>query len=323
MSKMPWEPTATIAVLKERAAFLSAIRHFFDKRLVMEVDTPVLSRSVSTAPHLHSFAVSTNKAQECLRYLQTSPEYGMKRLLAAGSGPIYYLGKAFRKGEIGARHNPEFTLLEWYRPKWDHLELAKEVDTLFGYLLGSEPAEQVTYAALFEQFLGIDPHLCAIEVLQDLCIKKDWVSAISLPVMDKDGWLDLVMTHAIEPHLGQSRPTIVIDFPASQASLARTRSNGTYEVAERFEFYYRGLELANGYHELQCTLTLERRFQEDLIKRQKAGLEALPIDHQLLTAMASGLPDCAGVAVGVDRLLMLKLGNPNIANVLPFAWENA
>lgn len=316
---MKWQPSASLEALKERAKFLQRIRHFFDVRDVMEVDTPLLSQSVVTAPHLASFNIND-------RYLQTSPEYAMKRLLSAGCKDIYYLGKAFRQEEVGTRHNPEFTMLEWYRCDWTHLALIEEVDALFQTLLGSQPAEIVTYTALYEQYFDIQPHLASVQALQAIAVSREWLSNSHFPEMDKDGWLDLLMTHGIEPELGQSQPTVVIDFPASQASLAKKRTQEgphPYQVCERFEFYYGGVELANGYHELGCAKELLARFQDDLIKRKALGLCELPIDYALLQAMEAGFPPCAGVAVGVDRLLMLKLKENNIANVLPFGWENA
>lgn len=325
---MLWAPSSSNETLQKRALFLKNIRSFFDDRGVMEVDTPVLYSGVATDPGLHAFAVScgSNHHQE-LRYLQTSPEFPMKRLLAQGSGPIYYLGKAFRKGEVGARHNPEFTLLEWYRPQWDHWQLIDEVEALFNELLATNGVEHHTYQGLFEARFNINPHVEPIEGLQNLAIEQQWVQASSLPEMDRDGWLDLLLCYGIEPHLGQSKPAVVVDYPASQASLAKTRlietDDHAYYVAERFEFYYRGVELANGYHELTCSVEQQRRFEEDLEKRKLMGLTLLPIDHALLAALSNGFPECAGVAIGIDRLLMLKLKGSNIAKVLPFAWEQA
>lgn len=316
---MSWQPSASLEALQARAKFLQSIRQFFDERGVMEVDTPLLSKSVVTAPHLASFKIQD-------RFLQTSPEYAMKRLLAAGSGPIYYLGKAFRQEEVGKRHNPEFTMLEWYRLNWTHLALIQEVDALFQTLLNTQPAQVITYAALFEEHFQLQPHLATVDVLQKIALSHGWLDKSYLPDMDKDGWLDLLMSHGIEPHLGQSCPTVVTDFPASQASLAKKRTiagNVSYDVAERFEFYYQGVELANGYHELGCAKELRARFQEDLEKRKALSLCELPIDEHLLAAHASGFPPCAGVALGVDRLLMLKRNEHNIAHVLPFGWENA
>lgn len=322
---MTWIPSATNEVLRQRAEFLKEIRSFFEKRGVMEVDVPLLYTGVATAPYLESFAVPCG-GEGNVRYLQTSPEYPMKRLLAAGSGPIYYLGKAFRKGEIGARHNPEFTILEWYRPEWDHTQLINEVERLFYELLGCEVAEKYSYQGLFEARFKINPHTVSTNELQEIGLLHGWANRDPAPDLDRNSWLDLLFTHGIESQLGHNCPVIVTDFPASQASLAKTRmvsGSPNYAVAERFEFYYRGLEVANGYHELTCADEQRRRFEEDLEDRKRLGYAPLPLDHALLSALSSGFPPCAGVAVGVDRLLMLKLQERNIAKVLPFAWEQA
>lgn len=321
-----WQPSASFDILKARALFLKEIRRFFDERGVYEVDTPVLCQGVGTDPCLTPFAVNIPAQDSPWRYLQTSPEFSMKRLVAAGSGPIYYLGKAFRVGEIGSRHNPEFTMLEWYRPGWDHYALINEVDSLMQNLLGTKPAMISTYADLFLFHFDIQPHLAEISQLQAIACQNKWVSDDSLPDLDKDGWLDLIMSHGIEPHLGQNAPIVVTDYPASQASLAKRRTvEGPvpYQVAERFEFYYQGIELTNGYHELSSATEQRERFGEDNIKRKMLGLPELPIDEYLLAALQAGFPSCAGVALGVDRLFMLKSGEKEIAKVIPFSWERA
>lgn len=313
-----WGPSASLANLKDRSTFLKAIRHFFELREVMEVDVPLLSFGVATDPCLDSFLVEE-------RYLQTSPEFPMKRLIAAGCGPIYYLGKAFRRAEVGYRHNPEFTILEWYRPKWNHLQLIEEVDELFSILLNTSPAKRYTYHALFEERFAINPHKACIDELKEIALKNDWVCANDCPTLDNDGWLDLLLVNGIEPHLGQSEPTLILDYPASQASLAKTRivEGEEYSVAERFEFYYRGIELANGYHELSCAHLQHERFEDDRKKRKALDLNDRPIDHLLIEAISHGFPQCAGVAIGVDRLLMLKLNESHIAKVIPFSWERS
>lgn len=323
---MTWMPSATNEVLQMRANFLKAIRAFFETRGIMEVDTPLLYRGVATDPHLEAFAVACGSNPENVRYLQTSPEFLMKRLLAANSGPIYYLGKAFRKGEVGAKHNPEFTMLEWYRPEWDHIQLSREVKRLFFELLGTEVAEHYTYQGLFEARFKINPHIAPEEELREITLAHGWASRNPAPDLDRNGWLDLLFSHGIEPQLGFSCPIVVLDFPAPQASLAKIRrveGNPSYEVAERFEFYYRGVELANGYHELTCADEQRRRFEEDIAKRKALGLPTLPIDHALLAALSNGFPACAGVAIGIDRLFMQKIEERNIAKVLPFAWEQS
>ncbi|MGE3320036.1 MAG: EF-P lysine aminoacylase EpmA [Candidatus Berkiella sp.] len=321
-----WQPSASFERLKERALFLKEIRRFFDERGVYEVDTPVLCQGVGTDPCLAPFAVNIPAQKSQWRYLQTSPEFSMKRLVAAGSGPIYYLGKAFRFGEIGSRHNPEFTMLEWYRPGWDHFRLIQEVDDLMQGLLGTKPATVTTYADLFLYYFDIQPHFAPISALQEISCNQDWISKDNLPDLDKDGWLDLLMSHGIEPHLGQENPIVVTDYPASQASLAKTRTiegPTSYQVAERFEFYYKGIELTNGYHELSCATEQAARFAEDIAKRKALGIVELPMDEYLLAALQVGFPPCAGVALGVDRLFMLKTGEKDIKKVIPFEWERA
>jgi len=315
VQKNKWAPTASLATLRARSAFLQSIRLFFESQAVIEVDVPLLSKGVATDLGLAAFSVGEH-------YLQTSPEFPMKRLLAAFKTHIYYLGKAFRKEESGARHNPEFTMLEWYRVGWDHHQLIAEVDHLFQTLLGCPAAEHTTYQALFETYLGIHPHKMTCIELQAVAMKEGWIAnALEL---DKDGWLDLLLTHGIEPHLGKSAPLVIVDYPASQASLAKTRETEEgFMVAERFEFYYQGMELANGYHELTCPHEQQRRFEKDSADRKRRGLEERSLDHALLAALAHGLPPCAGVAVGVDRLLMLKLKQNHIADVLPFTSDRA
>jgi lysyl-tRNA synthetase class 2 len=323
-----WQPSASLARLKERADFLRDIRLFFAERQVIEVDPPLLCQGVATDPCLQAFAVNVKpKSQPPLfRYLQTSPEYAMKRLVAAGSGPIYSLGKAFRFDELGKKHNPEFTMLEWYRPGWDHHALIAEVDTLIQCMIGTQPAVVVAYAELFFEYFAINPHLASKSELQAIAKKNHWAGENDFLEFDKDGWLDLLMSHGIEPHLGQTAPLVVTDYPASQASLAQTRvidGPEPFSVAERFEFYFKGIELANGYHELACAKEQAARFEDDLQKRKSYGLAQLPIDHYLLDALQAGFPPCAGVALGVDRLLMLKTGEKDIEKVIPFGWENA
>lgn len=316
---VPWQPTAPLENLQARAAFLASIRAFFHARAVMEVEVPLLSHSVVTAPHLQSFACEKDY------FLQTSPEYGMKRLLAAGSGSIYYLGKAFRKGEQGARHNPEFTMLEWYRVGWDYKQLAQEVSALLQHLLACAPAQVVSYQELFERHFQIVPQHATIASLQQVALARGWIKKeqVNQLGLDKDGWLDLLMTHGIEPGLGEDRPVVVFDFPVSQAALAKTRQEAGQSVAERFEFYYAGMELANGFQELTCPIEQRVRFEADLKKRNALGQAAVPVDPYLLAALQAGLPDCAGVAVGIDRLLMLALREKSITRVLSFDWNNA
>lgn len=311
-----WRPAASRQALERRAAVLAAIRAFFAARGVLEVETPLLSAAAVTDPHLTSFRVAGG---EDALYLRTSPEYAMKRLVAAGSGPIYELAKAFRQGEAGRLHNPEFTILEWYRPGWDHHALLDEVDALLAEVLGASAAERVTYAELFAGHCGVDPHRDGVSRLSKAAAENG-VDAVG--ELDRDGWLQLLLTHVVEPRLGRGRPSFVLDFPASQAALARVRP-GDPPVAERFEVYVEGVELANGFHELADAGEQRRRFEADLVTRRAQGLPEVPVDERLLAALESGLGDCAGVALGVDRLAMLAAGAGSLAEVTAFPFDRA
>lgn len=320
-----WQPTAPIANLKQRAIIIQKIRRFFAERNVLEVDTPALSAATVTDPHLHSIGAEFREegAQHSkILYLQTSPEFAMKRLLAAGSGSIYQICKSFRNGEIGRFHNPEFTMLEWYRPGFDHHALMTEMDELLQAILASPKAERLSYADAFQRYLQLDPHTISVELLQNAAQQAGIQTSAELAQADQDTWLQLLMSHVIEPQLGQSQPTFIYDFPASQAALARVRQ-GNPAVAERFEVYVRGIELANGFHELADAKEQEHRFKADLNKRHHLGYPSVPIDLHLLAALKAGFPDCAGVALGVDRLIMLALNAIEIQQVVSFTIENA
>lgn len=310
-----WRPAAELEQLRRRAQLLAALRAFFAERGVMEVETPVLCGAGATDPHLDSFATRLLPAGRAL-YLQTSPEFCMKRLLAAGSGPIYQITKAFRNGESGRRHNPEFTMLEWYRPGWDQHALMDEVDALLRSVLATPPAQRVGYGELFERHVGLDPHLAPPAELRAAAVRHGL--AVSAAVgEDDESWLDLLWTHLVEPQLGRSAPLFVVDYPAAQAMLARLRP-GPPAVAERFELYIDGMELANGFHELCDAAEQRRRFERDLRRRAALGLDAVTLDERLLAALEYGLPPCSGVALGVDRLLMLAAGVHTIDEVLSF-----
>ena len=317
-----WRPTAALETLQRRAELTARLRRFFAERGVLEVDTPALASATVTDLHLHSLSccLATPGAPRRL-YLQTSPEFAMKRLLAAGSGPIYQICKAYRDGEAGRAHNPEFTILEWYRPGFDHHQLMDEVDDLLAAVLGAPLAERVTYGEAFERHLGFDPHRVPLTALRRAA-EEHGVELAGAEPEDRDGWLHLLMSHAVEPRLGRGRPSFVRDFPASQAALARVRP-GEPPLAERFEVYVEGLELANGFHELTDAGEQRRRFEADLERRRLAGLAAVPIDERLLAALQSGLPGCAGVALGVDRLLMLAVGARDLRQVIGFPIERA
>ena len=323
-----WRPTASLDNLRLRAGILARIRAFFSRLDVLEVDTPVLSPAASTDPALASF--KTHYHGPCVvegqtRYLHTSPEFPMKRLLAAGSGSIYQICKVFRDGESGVRHNPEFTLLEWYRTGFDYLDLMDEVERLLAdVLLDIMPIETVhhwCYRDLFDEIAGIDPFTATPAELQALLHSDHEVTAVGLADDDRDAWLDLVMTHVIEPRLGDGL-VFVRDYPASQAALARLRS-GNPPVAARFEVYLNGVELANGFHELTDVVEQRLRFEKELERRRQTGVEAVKPDERFLSALNAGLPDCAGVALGLDRLLMLASGSERMQDVIAFPFDTA
>jgi elongation factor P--(R)-beta-lysine ligase len=256
-------------------------------------------------------------------YLQTSPEYAMKRLLAAGYGSIYQIAKAFRGEESGRLHNPEFTLLEWYRVDFDLQALMDEVETLLTLILGTPKAHRIPYDTLFKDALGIDPHHTTLQALQN-CAQRHHIqlSPLAAQDLDVDAWLDILMTHCIEPTLGFDRPFFIHDYPASKAALAilRMREDGI-EVAERMEVYVRGIELANGYQELRDATVQRQRFEADCLRRAQRGLPTIPIDPYVLEALEAGLPACSGIALGIDRLLLLKEGLDDLSETLSFGIE--
>lgn len=323
-----WRPSASRERLEARARLYDTVRRFFARRDVLEVETPLLASATVTDLHLHSLSSELASPDGRRRlYLQTSPEFAMKRLLASGSGPIFQICKAFRDDESGRRHNPEFTMLEWYRPGFDHHALMDEMDALLADVLEVPAAERLTYGELFHRHVGVDPHTAEAGDLarraQDVGMDLEGFGDAS-----QDDWLHLLWSHHVEPHLGsQGRPTFVLDFPASQAALARVRpadsDAGTPAVAERFEVYIDGVELANGFHELSDAAEQRRRFEADLEARRGAGRDPVPVDERLLAALEAGIGDCAGVALGLDRLLMVRLGCRHIDDVLAFPVSRA
>lgn len=323
-----WRPGATLDTLRLRARLLERVRAFFAARGVLEVETPLLSVAGSTDPALASLRTAYHgpglPAGQPL-YLHTSPEFPMKRLLAAGSGPIYQVARVFRDGEAGGRHNPEFTLLEWYRPGWGIDRLMAEVEALVtGLYEGAQalPAtRRYTYRALFQEFLGLDPLGAGVAELRACGERAGIRPPGGMPADDPDPWRDLLLTHLIEPHLGPGL-VFLYDYPASQAALARLKP-GEPAVAERFELYWDGLELANGFHELGDAAEQRARFEADNRQRAALGLPAVPLDERLLAALEQGLPDCSGVALGLDRLLMRLAGLSRIDQVLAFAIDRA
>lgn len=312
-----WRPACTQALLVARAELYRRIRAFFHARGVLEVETPLLMPASGTDPNLHPLTglyQAHPAAAEQRLYFQTSPEFAMKRLLAAGSGPIYQLGKAFRNGEVGRRHNPEFTMLEWYRPGFSLEQLMDEVEALVCEVLGQLDVRRQTYAELFLEQLALDPHAASLGDLQEVLARH--VELGEVPA-ERDTCLDLLYSHVIEPSLGGA--VMITDYPASQAALARIMQNTQGQpVARRFELVVNGMELANGYDELCDAAEQRRRFSKDLALRRQRGLPTLPVDEALLAALEAGLPPSAGVALGVDRLLMLATGSAAIQDVLAF-----
>ncbi len=311
-----WQPVATLDVLRRRAHLNALIRARFAAQQVLEVETPVLGRSSCLDPQVPSFELGTDSGP---RWLQTSPENHMKRLLAAGSGPIYRLGPVFRSGENGRWHSPEFTLLEWYRPGFTDRELMADVAELVAELGGPTEVSSARYGDLIQQQTGLDMHQCPLDSLQDWCTRNGLTCASQL---DRDALLDFIMGVHVGPTLGASGLEFVVRFPASQAALARLDPVDP-SVACRFELYWQGVELANGFYELSDVAEQGRRFAAESAQRAQAGLPAIPVDQDLLDALEHGLPEVSGVALGVDRLYALLLNCPGIAPVQSFVWDNA
>ena len=343
-----WRPGTSNEILKTRANLLQTIRQFFQTRNVLEIETPLLCSAGVTDPGLTPFYVSTQSleslsvterksemetngntavyastpfsAPHSFRYLQTSPEYAMKRLLAAGSGDIYQICKAFRAGEIGRKHNPEYTLLEWYRLGFDHYQLIRETAELIVNILGRPSWEVWPWGKLFQEILSVDIHRASEEVLAVLVQKHIGPLPDDL---DRNGLLDLLMSHCIEPAIAEYGVVFVVDYPASQAALAKKIESNNMVFGARFECYVDGIELANGYWECTDAEEIRMRFEEDNRTRKRRGLIPTPIDERLLSAMERDFPECAGVALGVDRLLMLKLGTSSLSETMPFDWQRS
>lgn len=323
MKPTDWRPSAPPAVLHQRARMLAAARGHFAGAGVLEVETPLLSAAAVTDLHLGS--VPAEVAGQGRMYLHTSPEYAMKRLLAAGIGDCYQVCRVFRDGERGDLHNPEFTMIEWYRLGFDAMRLMDDVEALVARMLAGirslATAERVTYREAVRDLAGIDPMTAGEDQLAGALAAR----GVHLPASlhgDRDALLDLLVSTVVGPRLGVERPTFVHDYPASQAALARIRP-GEYPVAERFELYLDGIELANGFHELGDATEQRARFEADLAARAARGLPAPPLDERFLAALAQGLPDCAGVALGFDRLVMAGLGLATLDQAMAFTIERA
>lgn len=317
------EPKLSASMIRwQRAVLLQYLRSFFAERGVLEVETPILGQGAPWDPALESWTAQGSQGE--VAYLQTSPEYPMKRLLVEGSGDIYQICKVFRGEEQGPRHNPEFTLLEWYRLGFDHLRLIHEVLDLIRFLVAQQSAwhapvalpQWVTYADVLQAQCGLDPLSCTPAQCREQA-ERAGVEVVG--ELDRDAWLDVLMALVIAPRFPPDRLTVIYDFPETQAILARPNpAHPGY--ASRFEVYWGALELANGFHELTDVAVYQQRLQRDRMQRERAGQGVPRADEHFAQAMAQGLPDCAGVALGVDRLLMCLLGVATIQEVLNFPW---
>jgi lysyl-tRNA synthetase class 2 len=316
-----WRPTASLEVLRLRARLLDIARAHFATTGALEVQTPVLVGAAVTDVHLESLEVRRSDASR-VGFLQTSPEYAMKRLLCAGAPDIFQVAQVFREGERGRNHNPEFTMIEWYRLGMDHHKLMRDVDRLLRAMLepgrAVGPTRTITYVDAFMSALGCDPLESGTQEIEDRLQRHGHDVPASL-AGDRDGLLDLGMALCVAPGFDPGAITFVHDFPASQAALARIRG----PVASRFEAFWGGLELANGFHELGDALEQERRFSADAAERVARGQPERAADRQLLAALAAGLPPCAGVALGFDRVVMVAAGASRIDEVIAFPIERA
>ena len=373
--KTNWLPSASIEAIKTRARMLQSIRAFFAEQDVLEVETPVLSKAAITDPYLHSFSTDFLNQKY---YLHTSPEFFMKRLLASGSGDIYQICKVFRDDEQGRNHNPEFTMLEWYRLGFDHHRLMDEIESFLQRLItalddvhgstnfagarkhrsddvqgctnfagarkrrsddvqGStnfagarkrrsdgtinwQPVKRISYQQAFLDVLGIDPLSASIDELKLITKQYNIDIPVGMSDQDKTMWLDWLMTQAIAPAFSKQSFTFLYDYPASQAALAKTSETDS-RVAHRFEVFFGELELANGFYELTDAIEQRRRFENENKKRVELNLSVMPIDENLLAALEDGLPECSGVAIGLDRLLMVLMAYDDISDVVGFSFD--
>ncbi len=323
MSRPEWKPNADVRTLQLRASLLEAARDYFRTSGVMEVETPVLAHSTATDVHLQSLRTRIAGLGEF--YLQTSPEYAMKRLLATGTGDIYQIARVFRDGEHGVLHNPEFTLIEWYRRGFDSMALMRDAAQLLDRLLAPHRAlrapDWLTYSEAMRKHAGVDSALASIDELK-ACLASQKVAPPRGMAGDRDAYLDLILSTIVSPQLGRGGLTFLHEYPASQAALARLKASDP-TVAERFEIYLEGIELANGFHELADATEQRARFEADLKLRRSRALHAPPLDERLLQAIRFGLPDCSGIALGFDRVVMLARGADKIEQVLAFSVERA
>lgn len=310
-------PESRIQNLKDRACMLSKVRSFFSLKNILEVDTPILSHSAPIDEHIDIMSVNL---QGSTGYLHSSPEYAMKRLLSLGIGDIFQLSHVFRLGEVGRFHNPEFTMIEWYRTSLSFEAFIEETVELVRLFIGSYPYKYISYRNAFLKYAHIDYLNASVQDLLN-CASSHGINLSSPSSWDLDSLLQLLMGSVIEPNLGKEEITVLWDYPSSQAALAKTEQKGEEKVAKRFELYFQGIELANGYLELTEAKEQKSRFLHSNEKRIMAGKPSLPIDELFLSALEKGFPECCGVAVGFDRLLMLKQNAASLKEILPFSWD--
>lgn len=315
-----WRPTATWETLRARADLLKRVRRFFDERGLIEVETPALSRDTVVDLYIDPFGL-TDPASGGRLWLQTSPEFHMKRLLAAGGGPMYQISRVFRREESGPYHNPEFTMVEWYVPGHGLDEGMALLADLAKELFAADAVDVVRYRDAFATATGLDGWEAPVEAFAAYATRSGVLAPETLDD-DRDGWLNLLFAEVVQPNLGHERPVVISHYPPSQAALAETFDD-PYPAAGRFELFYRGVELANGYRELLDANELRRRNATNNVTRAAREAEVLPENSRLLDAMDAGLPASAGVALGFDRVVMLALGKDSIAEVLAFPWDRA
>jgi len=316
-----WKPNTTIETLKCRAKLLTIARQFFQDNNYLEVDTPSLSQSTTPDPNIESFVTEFNNTRY---FLHTSPEFPMKRLLAAGSGAIYQICKVFRQGEAGRNHNPEFTLIEWYQPGMHYRALIEQVDKLVRLLLKANlPLNEtvlLTYKQAFEQFAGFNPLTASTEQLQTIIAENK--IQLHQQTLTQDAYLDLIMSVIVQPNLPKDKPVFIYDYPATQAALANIRKDKEH-VAERFELFINGVELANGYQELLDASEQQQRFENENKQRLAAGQQIIPVDTHLIAALQQGMPMVSGVALGFERILMLATDKNSIQDAIAFTADKA
>ena len=323
-----WQPTASLEIVKIKARLLSKLRAFFAEKEILEVQTPVLSQAGNTEPTIESFVIQqyeNSKGQIQPSFLNTSPEFSMKRLIAAGFGSIYQITPVFRQNEQSKRHNSEFTLLEWYRLDFDHHALMGEVNALLRFVaedfLTLDRSQFFSYQEVFKKHLNIDPFNTTCDELKESTANAG-IDVVGMENSALDTWLDLLMSQVIEKKLPLNCPVFIYDYPASQAALAKV-TQGENPVAERFELYINGMELANGFHELTDADEQEKRFIKEQKQRKEKGQQGILADHHLIDALKYGLPECAGVAIGLERLLMVLTKKDHINDVITFPFERA